>query len=746
VLNKIHFADKYVWPLRLSLLLGLLLPALVSAHQIIRHELHVVLQPEHHILQVTDSITLPETLQSSDAELQYFALHAGLSPVPLTAGVQLIRQPTEALFVPGDSHASAAGSRLPLERYAVLLPAGTRMFALQYQGAIQHASPPQAPQDAWSMPETSGMLATEGVYLSGATYWYPRFDDAMVTFTLDVQLPLTWEVVSQGDRTRHERVNEATHVRWESPAVQEDVYLVGGPLTEYRQPDGPVPAMVFLRTPDAPLAQKYLDATAQYLQLYNALLGPYPYPKFALVENSWESGYGMPSFTLLGSKVIRLPSIVSSSYPHEILHNWWGNGVFVDVQHGNWCEGLTAYLADHLLQEQHGSAVAYRRATLQRYTDYVGAHSDIPLTAFRARHSAAAAAIGYGKALMFFHMLRQQMGDSAFISALQAFYRDNLFQRVGFDALRRAFASVIGEDLSEVFAQWVTRPGAPELRISAVTVQPDGQDYRLNAVLEQVQPGPAYRLQIPLAISLRGQEQAWQTTMTMPEKRLEFSLRLPAQPWRVDVDPEFDLFRRLHREEIPPALTQLYGADKVLLLLPAAAAAEIKQGYRQLAQTWSHGPSQALEIRWDQELEALPTDRAVWLFGWENRFLPEVTTALTPYGIRLTQEGVRLEGTPLTRAQDAVVLTVRHPRNPQQTLAWVAAQNVAALPGLGRKLPHYGTYSFLGFAGDEPVNVVKGQWPVLASPMSVLLTPATGSPPQGAATQLAPRHPLISLP
>jgi hypothetical protein len=504
--------------------------------------------------------------------------------------------------------------------------------------------------------------------------------------------------------------------------------------------------MVFLRTPDATLAQKYLDATAQYLSLYNALLGPYPYPKFALVENSWESGYGMPSFTLLGSKVIRLLFIVSSSYPHEILHNWWGNGVFVDVQQGNWCEGLTAYLADHLLQEQRGSATAYRRATLQRYTDYVGTHSDIPLTAFRARHSAATAAIGYGKALMLFHMLRQQVGDDAFIRALQAFYRDNLFQRVGFDALRHAFVSVTGEDMSEVFQQWVTQPGAPELRLSATSVQPDGQDYRLSAVLDQIQPGPAYRLQVPLAVSLQGQEQAWQTTVTMVEKRLEFALRLPTQPWRVDVDPEFDLFRRLHREEIPPALTQLFGADKALLLLPAAAATELKQGYRQLAQAWPQAASQALEIRWDQEIEALPTDRAVWLFGWENRFLPEVTTALTPYGVGLTHEGVRLEGTPLTREQHAVVLTVRHPRNPQQTLAWVAAQNSAALPGLGRKLPHYGTYSFLGFAGDEPVNIVKGQWPVLASPMSVLLTPATGSPPREAAAQLAPRRPLVSLP
>jgi aminopeptidase N len=123
--------------------------------------------------------------------------------------------------------------------------------------------------------------------------------------------------------------------------------------------------MVLLREPDATLARPYLDATADYIRFYSQLIGPYPYAKFALVENFWETGYGMPSFTLLGSKVIRLPLILHSSYPHEILHNWWGNGVYVDTAGGNWSEGLTSYLADHLIREQQGrgatiGAVCYR--------------------------------------------------------------------------------------------------------------------------------------------------------------------------------------------------------------------------------------------------------------------------------------------------------------------------------------------------------------------------------------------------
>ena len=105
--------------------------------------------------------------------------------------------------------------------------------------------------------------------------------------------------------------------------------------------------------------------------MYRGLIGPYPYTKFAMVENFWETGYGMPSFTLLGPSVLRFPFILTSSYPHEILHNWWGNSVFVDYASGNWCEGLTAYLADHLIQEQRGTGATYRRNTLQKYRDYV---------------------------------------------------------------------------------------------------------------------------------------------------------------------------------------------------------------------------------------------------------------------------------------------------------------------------------------------------------------------------------------
>ena len=178
--------------------------------------------------------------------------------------------------------------------------------------------------------------------------------------------------------------------------------------------------------------------------MYRSLIGPYPYGKFALVENFWETGYGMPTFTLLGPEVVRFPFIINSSYPHEILHNWWGNSVFVDYQSGNWCEGLTAYLADHLIAEQRGAGDEYRRSTLQRYRDYVKAGRDFPLSEFRARSSAAEEAVGYGKALMGDHMLRRAIGDEGFRKVVARFYHDFRGKRATFRDLQRTAETVSG--------------------------------------------------------------------------------------------------------------------------------------------------------------------------------------------------------------------------------------------------------------------------------------------------------------
>ena len=89
-------------------------------------------------------------------------------------------------------------------------------------------------------------------------------------------------------------------------------------------------------------------------------------------------------------------------------------------------------------------------------------------------------------------------------------------------------------------------------------------------------------------------------------------------------------------------------------------------------------------------------------------------------------------------AQDAsFAFVVRHPADPDLAVGWLGATRADALPGLARKLPHYGKYSYLGFTGAEPTNVVKGQWPAVGSPLVRVLDGPV------AAAKIPPREPLV---
>ena len=690
------FSEGYMIPSRI--LLGTVFSiASVPALAVIHHDLQVTIDPAAHRITVQDKIRLHR-----DSAREFF-LHEGLNP-----GVN-----GEALAASGG--VQTAAFPVPVQRFQ--LPGDGAEVTLHYQGELYHPLAKEGDQYARSFGETAGTIESQGVFLAGPSYWYPVFNsDELMTFELSVTLPQGWQAVSQGSYTP----NGSQGVVWREQTAQQEIYLIAAPFERYSQAAGGAEAMVYLRAKDPALAQQYLDATVQYLALYRQLIGPYAYDKFALVENFWETGYGMPSFTLLGSQVIRLPFIIHSSYPHEILHNWWGNGVYVDYASGNWAEGLTAYLADHLINEQRGQGVGHRRQILQHYTDFVAEQKDFPLTEFRSRHSSVSEAVGYGKTQMLFHMLRRKLGDELFVRGLQQFYRQHRFKVAGFDDVQQVFSQVAQQDLTAFFHQWVRRTGSPQLQLNKVISRQKGKGYELTVEVEQMQAGEPYQLELPVAITLADEVKAWQEVRTIDKRKNILRFTFEKQPLHISLDPGFDLFRRLDREEIPPALSQAFGADKALLVLPSKADKGLIKAYHQLAQSWSQTQSFAVEVKLDSEIVRLPDDRTVWLLGWGNRFAGTLDTGLQRYGAQANGQGARI-GKTRFKTDQALVVTLRNERNPQQAIVWIASDNTEAVPGLARKLPHYRRYSYLAFDGDEPSNSFKGQWQVDRSPMQQLV-------------------------
>ena len=317
----------------IALGLSALTPTL--AVEAVHHDLQVSLEPSEHAIAVTDRLDLPAPLGESANETLRFVLHAGLEVTEPIDGFDLEilgREPDRARYGINEEGGGAPG--VPLREYRLHptpeADSHPSSVTLRYHGTIHHPLVQENEEYGRSFSRTPGTIEEQGVVLSGSTWWLPDFGQALETFRMEIELPETWDAVSQGTRIRHEIARGRRMVTWDSPEPMDEVYLVAARFTEYSRPAGAATAFAFLRAPDANLAAKYLEATARYIEMYRNLIGPYPYGKFALVENFWDTGYGMPSFTLLGPRVIRFPFILHSSYPHEILHNWWGNSVFVD--------------------------------------------------------------------------------------------------------------------------------------------------------------------------------------------------------------------------------------------------------------------------------------------------------------------------------------------------------------------------------------------------------------------------------
>jgi hypothetical protein len=89
---------------------------------------------------------------------------------------------------------------------------------------------------------------------------------------------------------------------------------------------------------------------------------------------------------------------------------------------------------------------------------------------------------------------------------------------------------------------------------------------------------------------------------------------------------------------------------------------------------------------------------------------------------------------------------MKNPGNKDMAILFIASDLAEALPGLGRKLPHYHKYSYLVFEGDEPVNIIKGRWLVLHSPMTAILPDKDGKVTYVGMGTLNRSEPLATLP
>jgi hypothetical protein len=506
-------------------------------------------------------------------------------------------------------------------------------------------------------------------------------------YSLELDLPAEQRGLAPGRLVDESTANGRYRARFEFPHPAEGIVLLAGPYRiEERRVRTALGSEIRLRTyfhdEIAALASGYLDSVAGYLNLYESRIGAYPFSEFSIVSSPTPTGFGMPGLTYLGIDVLRLPFIRATSLGHEVLHNWWGNGVYPDYVHGNWSEGLTNFMADYAYRERESpdAAAAMRLAWLRDYAA-VPPGEDTPLARFSARTHGASQIIGYDKSAMLFFMLRDEIGAPAFDRGLRDFWNRQRFRVASWNDLRAAFERASGKDLAAFFEQWLQRPGAPALRIADAKAETTPAGWRLSVTLTQGHP--PYALSVPLTVRASGGEIARRVELT--RARATAVLELPSEPLEIVLDPQMRLWRRLAAGEAPPILR-----DAMLALHPALIALTADAAVRTAAQ--------ALAARMLERAQEDSTGAAALL----------VAGLHADIDAWLSREGMAPRPAMLASVRgSAQVWTAR--TGDGRVAVLVSARDAPSLAALARPLPHYGRESYLVFEGARMLE--RGTWP-----------------------------------
>ncbi|CAN5330560.1 M1 family metallopeptidase [soil metagenome] len=220
------------------------------------------------------------------------------------------------------------------------------------------------------------------------------------------------------------------------------------------------------------------DWTVTAVQLFNDLIGPYPYEQLSVIDapiGGGAAGIEFPQIIFIGSWYYD-ESLANEGVPHgqeftvvhEVLHQWWyglvGNNQY---QHAFLDESLTNYLTTVYFERVYSEEVAQQQMLLNILAPYLiylygvgGAEHDdevidTPTDAFST--GLAYGVIIYNKGPLAFQAIREAMGDDSFFTAISSYFDANALHIARPDDLLSAFEAEAapGLDIDEVWEHWI---------------------------------------------------------------------------------------------------------------------------------------------------------------------------------------------------------------------------------------------------------------------------------------------------
>jgi hypothetical protein len=403
-------------------------------------------------------------------------------------------------------------------------------------------------------------------------------DKAIVRW--DVLAPVTHRVIANG-RLLEETPDEApvasrrVRTRWatERP-IYPSVMVIGvAPfavveLTDPTCVTGELPGCVQQSVWTTPSKRRFVPGhfvrANEIVALFTRLVGPYPYEKLAHVASSTRYG-GMEN----AGAIFYADNLFTASGPseeliaHETAHQWFGDAVTEREWPHVWLsEGFATYFTALWVEHARGAtALESHMAEMRAKVLASPITTQKPIVDEGLDDVARVLNTNvYQKGGFVLHMLRREIGDSAFFAGIRSYYAAHRHGNAMSSDLQAAFERAAGRPLDWFFAQWLMRVGVADVKPSwrwdaarralVVTVVQGGRSapYRLSLAVDVTDAdGVTQRVRIPVPA---------QATSV-----IDAPVSLLAAPRRVDFDPDASLLATIASvpRPAPPTATAVQG-------------------------------------------------------------------------------------------------------------------------------------------------------------------------------------------
>lgn len=365
------------------------------------------------------------------------------------------------------------------------------------------------------------------------------YDKAPVDFVIIA--PERYQVVATGVQVEESNLSQGrklTHWREHAPVpVKVMTVGIGRFAVKLSAEVGNVPVTTWVYPQnrddgfsDFAVAPKVLNVLQQYI-------GTYPYEKLAHVQSKTRFG-GLEN----ASNIFYFENSVDGKneredlIAHETAHQWFGNSASEDDWNHVWLsEGFATYMTIVYLEKVYGEGrkVAALQTDRVQVVEYLRKSKRPIVDTTLVKPDDVLSTNTYQKASWVLHMLRNQLGDSAFHKSVQAYYQ----KFKGSNALTRDFQQVCeeisGQPLQWFFTQWLFRAGHPSI---SAEWSYNAKKRQLTVDLVQEQQGEPFQFELELAaIDADGRRQI--LAVPVNSRKVQWHTSLPFVPATVTLDP-----------------------------------------------------------------------------------------------------------------------------------------------------------------------------------------------------------------